>query len=154
LKINSINNSSLSSKKKSNKKVKNVNNHSFKTTFSNSILEEVSQVDVVSIEQIDELFTQLDKYEENLAQLPNDYNFLKYKKHLQQMTTLISKSNYILKKIEFRSKKNIAQLEVVYVINKKLAEIFSSITQRNIETLKVLHLMGEIKGLLLENIRA
>lgn len=93
------------------------------------------------------LMEDLDTYEDNLLVKPDHRNFLRYRDQIRKITTFILKEQFSIKTIRDRRQK---EFEVVHYIDQNLAVILQEILHRNPDTVMILRLMGEVRGLILD----
>lgn len=98
-------------------------------------------------EDLDRWLEKLEEYEQNLAERPTRYDFNRYRDHVRKIARYALDHAY---KHEFIRDKKQREYEVIRVINKDLEEIYLTLLRRNTGTVVALHLMGEIRGIILD----
>lgn len=101
-------------------------------------------------EDYDQLEHELNEHEELLAQMPLLENFQKYKTAVRKMLDHILQYGVRLRSYEDRKKKH---YEYVQIIDSKLGQLLQCLTRRRTDTVIALHLMGEIRGILVNTLR-
>lgn len=94
-----------------------------------------------------DLMEELDEYEQDLLQKPSHPNFLRYRDQVRKLTSFILKNEFKIRTVRDRKQK---EFEVVHYINRNLAETLQEILRRNPDTVMILRLMGELRGLVLD----
>ena len=97
--------------------------------------------------QFETLMADLHSHEEQFGDQPTRENFEHYRKTVRALCEMILQRAYRLQ--SWSDKKN-RYYEIVKIIQGDLSEIYSSLLHRNQNVIISLHLMGEIRGLLLE----
>ena len=122
-----------------------------KSLSSNESFRDVLEAEVTTPEDaVLALLKQLEHHEQDLQEMPSHGNFFAYKNQVRALTNQILKEGYRLKSFKDRNDRN---FEVVQIIDKKLADIYSALLRRNPEVRFILRTMGEIRGLLLDELR-
>lgn len=101
-------------------------------------------------DEYDQLESELDEHESLLAQTPTPENFFLYKKTVRKMLDHILNHGIKLRAFEDRKKRH---YEYVQVIDMKLRSLLETLTRRRTDTVIALHLMGEIRGILVNTLR-
>jgi len=97
--------------------------------------------------QFEALMADLDAHEEQFSDQPTRENFEHYRKTVRALCEMILQRAYRLQ--SWSDKKN-RYYEIVKIIQSDLSQIYGSLLHRNQNVIISLHLMGEIRGLLLE----
>ncbi|MDH5720921.1 MAG: YaaR family protein [Spirochaetia bacterium] len=110
-------------------------------------VEEVSRPLSKENYRLEDMIEELEIYEEKLLSLPDIENFNSYKNHVKEIARKIVDKAFLYK--SFRDKKQ-KRYEFIKVIDENLNDLLKTITRRNKEVVIMLHLMGQIKGLILD----
>ncbi|MDH5717758.1 MAG: DUF327 family protein [Spirochaetia bacterium] len=96
---------------------------------------------------IEEMLTKLEEYEEKLINTPDIANFQRYKNYIKKVADFALEQGFTLKSFKDRTNK---KYEFITVVDSKLQEILINITRRNKDVSIMLHIMGQIRGLILD----
>lgn len=102
-----------------------------------------------SRQHLEEMLEEMRLTENELQNNPSHKNFLKYRENIRQLLKILQ--SRVFKSETILTRKS-HELTVVKVVNETLHELYSQISRPSTDTLIVLVLMGEIRGLLLSEL--
>ena len=94
-----------------------------------------------------DLLDELNEFEQNLLNYPNDSNYDVYKKKVREIASRLLKDAYELKIFRDRNRR---EFEVLKTIDANLHEIFRNLMSHNPDLSAMLRSMGSIKGILFD----
>ncbi|MCS6972010.1 MAG: YaaR family protein [Turneriella sp.] len=96
---------------------------------------------------IEELFAELSADEEQLSREPTRGHFERYRSTVKKLCEQLVHRSYRLHGWEDRRKR---RYEILKTIDAHLAQLYAGLLRRNQDVVIVLHLMGQIRGLILD----
>ena len=110
-------------------------------------VDEIKETVLDERSHLEDLMENLESYEENLLNMPDVNNFNAYRDQVKKIVKKILDDGFLYKSFKDRHQR---RYEFVKIIDNKLNELLTNITRRNKEIVVMLHLMGQIKGLILD----